>query len=1099
MRAGEPAVKCPRCLQSNPAGQRFCGECGGSLRGDAAESKLALPQSSPPRHLAEKILTSKSSIEGERKQVTVMFADIKGSLELLADKDAEESRNLLDAVLKRMMDAVHRFEGTVNQVMGDGIMAIFGAPLAHEDHAVRACYSALRMKRKIASYAERIRRTEGLSIQVRIGVNSGEVVVRSIGSDLQMVYSAVGQTTHLAARMEQIATPGSILITGETLRLAEGFVEVRPLGAVPVRGLAVPVETFELIGAGSVRSRLQAAAARGLTRFVSRAAEMALLCDALAGAGEGQGQVVALVGEAGVGKSRLVHEFIRSRDTRGWLILESNVVSYGRETPYLPVIEFLKSYFEIDARDDGQAIREKVTLRILMVDRLLQDVIPPVLDLLEALPEDHVFRALEPLQRRHLTVTGITRLLLAESRSQPIVVVFEDLHWNDSLTLGLLEGLITSLSDARILLLVSYRPEHHDEWKTRPRYRQLRVEPLLQDGLDELLHALLGTDKALAGLKKLLVARSGGNPFFVEEIVRALVEVGVLAGTRGDYRIARPISGFQVPATVQSVLASRIDRLPPDEKRLLQEAAVIGNNVSFELLQAISGLPEEQLRGCIANLQTAEFIYEIRLFPDLEYVFKHTLTHEVAYTGLLHERRREIHARIVGAMEKLYANRLTEQIERLAQHALLGELWTKALPYLRQAGAKTAERPAYREAFGIFEQALGVLKFLPESRETLQQAIDIRFDIRNVLQPLGDHDRISIYLREAERLAAKLDDPRRIGWIQSYLTDHFWLLGRTGEAAAAAERALAIARQLSELSLQVVTNLPLGLVYHTRGDYRRAMQYFEWNIARLKGEFLQQRFGLFVLPSSFSCSFQAWCHAELGEFAKGEAIGAEGVQIAEEANHSFSRGYAYLGMGVLHLRKGDLARAIFALERALAVGAFTDIPVGYAYVAFHLGYALTLSGRHVEGLPILEKVVALSESKGFVARHSLRLAYLGEAYLLAGRTGDAASATARSLALAQERDERGNQAYALRVLGQIELRRGQPVEAAARFQAALDLARELEMRPLMAHCHNGLAHSLESAGQPVAARSHRESAAALLESMGMRLWETPTEGRVAAH
>jgi class 3 adenylate cyclase/tetratricopeptide (TPR) repeat protein len=1089
---------CPACGTLSAAGQKFCGECGAVLGRASAGLKFASPENFTPKHLAEKILTSRSSLEGERKQVTVLFADVKGSLELLADRDPEDARKLLDAVLKRMMEAVHRYEGTVNQVMGDGIMAIFGAPVAHEDHAVRACYAALRMQRRIARYADRMRRTEGLSIQARVGANSGEVVVRSIGNDLHMEYSAVGQTTHLASRMEQIAAPGSILITADTLRLAEGYVHVRTLGGVAVKGLGAPVEVYEVIGAGPVRSRLQAAAARGLTRFVGRAAEMATLRESLDDAGAGQMQVVAVAGEAGVGKSRLLHEFIHSSHTRGWLVLESNSVSYGKATPYLPLIDFLKHYFKIEIKDDTRAIREKVTGKVLMLDDSLQEAISPIFDLLEALPEEHPFRSLEPMQRRQQTIRAVARLMLCESRIQPVIAVFEDLHWNDSLTLGLLKGLIANLVDARVLLLVSYRPEFNDEWKARPHYRQLRVEPLPRASVEELLHALLGADPKLARLNEFLIERTGGNPFFLEEIVRTLVETRVLAGERGNYRLEKPFSSVQVPATVQAVLASRIDRLPPDEKHLLQDAAVIGTDVPFALLREIAGLSEEELRQRLAILQSAEFIYETRLFPDLEYTFKHALTHEVAYAGLLHTRRREIHARVVKAIETLYVDRLTEQVERLAHHARHGELWAKALTYLRQAGAKAVERPANREAFVLFEQALEVLKHLPENRDTLEQAIDIRFDIRNALQPLGERGPILEYLREAEKLAVQLDDQRRLGWVHSYLTDHFWILGQTEKAAATGERALSIARQLSDLSIQVVTNLPLGLLYHTCGDYRRAMEYFQWNVDHLEGALLQERFGLFVLPSSFSRSFLAWAHAELGEFAEGAAIAEEGVRIAVTADHPFSSGYAHLGMGVLHLRQGDLSRAIFAFERALAMGAFADIPVGYAYVAYHLGYALTLAGRSAEGLPMLEKTVELAEAKGFVARHALRLAYLAEAYLLVGRTEDAANAAARALQFARRHNERANEAYALRVLGEVEARQGRAAEAQAQFHSALTLAQELGMRPLVAHSRWGLACALENSGQAEAAAPHRESAGAEFRSLDMRLWGQPLEAQRAA-
>ena len=365
--------------------------------GGAGRAPTPAPGFYIPAHLAEKILTSKSALEGERKQVTVLFADLKGSTELIRDLDPEEARRLLDPALQRMMDAVHRYEGTVNQVLGDGIMALFGAPVAHEDHAVRACYAALAMQAAMRRYAEEVRRSHGLEMQARVGLNSGEVVVRAIGNDLHMDYSAVGQTTHLAARMEQLATPGSIRLTAATLRLAEGLVQVNALGPFPVKGLAEPVEVFELVGASAIRRRLQASAARGLTRFVGRQQELTALQQALAQAGAGHGQVVALVGEAGVGKSRLVYEFVHSHHTPGWLVLESASVSYGKATPYFPVIDLLKRYSHVEERDDTRTIRAKVTGQVLTLDQALQDTVPALLALLDALPEDSPFlRSIHP-------------------------------------------------------------------------------------------------------------------------------------------------------------------------------------------------------------------------------------------------------------------------------------------------------------------------------------------------------------------------------------------------------------------------------------------------------------------------------------------------------------------------------------------------------------------------------------------------------------------------------------------------------------------------------------------------------------------------------
>src|SRR6516162_10347562 len=629
---------------------------------EPAATPAQAPLAYTPPYLAEQILTSRSALEGERKQVTVLFADLKGSTELIRDLDPEQARAILDPALHAMMEAVHRYEGTVNQVMGDGIMALFGAPLAHEDHAVRACYAALAMQDALHRYADEVRRTHGLPVQMRVGLNSGEVVVRAIGNDLHMDYSAVGLTTVLAARMEQLATPGSILLTAATLRLVEGLVQVTPLGPVPVKGVDEPVEVFELVGASAIRRRLQAAVARGLTRFVGRQTELAALYQAVERAGAGHGQVVAAVGEAGVGKSRLVYEVVHSHRTQGWLVLESASVSYGKATPYFPVLDLLKRYAQVEDCDDTRTVRARVTGQVLTLDAALQETVPALLALLDALPEDSPFLILDPPQRRRRTLDGLKRVLLRESQVQPLLLVFEDLHWIDTETQALLNRLVESLPTARLLLLVNYRPEYQHSWGSKTSYTQLRLDPLPPVSADELLQALLGNDASLTPLMPLLIARTEGNPFFLEESVRTLVETGVLVGEHGAYHLAQPLASLQVPASVQALLAARIDRLRPEDKRLLQTAAVIGHEVPLPLLQAIADTPDEALYRSLAQLQAAEFLYETSLFPELAYTFKHALTHEVAYGSLLQERRRALHAQIVEAIEQLSADRLTEQV-----------------------------------------------------------------------------------------------------------------------------------------------------------------------------------------------------------------------------------------------------------------------------------------------------------------------------------------------------------------------------------------------------------------------------------------------------
>ncbi|MFP6890670.1 MAG: adenylate/guanylate cyclase domain-containing protein [Nitrospinota bacterium] len=548
------ALICASCGTDLPPGSKFCLECGHRLAVPGAPSApepspYASPETYTPKYLAERILTSKTSLEGERKQVPVLFADLKGSMEMLGDRDSEEARALLDNVLTRMMEAVHRYEGTVNQVMGDGIMALFGAPLALEDHALRACYAALAIQSAMKTYAEEARREHGVTVQTRAGMNSGEVVVRTIGSDLRMDYTAVGQTVNLAARMEQIAPPGSIYLTADTLRFAEGFVQVDPLGPVPIKGMSETVEVFELKGAASGRTRFQATAAGGLTKFVGRRNELDDLQSALDKAGEGRGQIFATVAEAGVGKSRLYWEFIHSPRTKDWLIVESGSLSYSKASAYKPVIDLLKAYFAIEDTDDHRRIREKVTGKILTLDESLTPAIPPVLSLLEVPIEDDGWNNLDPAQRRQRMLEGVKGLMLREAKVQPLCLVFEDLHWIDTETQALLDSMVESLPGVRVLLLVNYRPEYENGWANKSYYTRLRLDPLSSEGSDELLAAILGGDSDLYPLKTLLIERTQGNPFYLEESVQTLVESGALAGGPGAYKLTEEVSKIEVPST----------------------------------------------------------------------------------------------------------------------------------------------------------------------------------------------------------------------------------------------------------------------------------------------------------------------------------------------------------------------------------------------------------------------------------------------------------------------------------------------------------------------------------------------------------------------
>ena len=1077
--------------------------------GDPASSSTPAPLPSPapasrqereplsytPQHLVEKILQSRADLEGERKQVTVLFADIKDSTELIKGLDPEVAQRLLDPALHHMMDAVHRFEGTVNQVLGDGIMALFGAPIAHEDHAMRACYAALAMQASMRDYTEAVRRAHGLEMRIRVGLNAGEVVVRTIRNDLHMDYSAVGETTHLAARMEQLATPGTIRLTAATVRLVEGLVQVTALGPVPVKGLVEPVEVFELLGVSGVRRRLQAAIARGLTRFVGRQPECGTVLQALARAKAGHGQVVAIVGEAGVGKSRLVYEVVQARHTQEWLVLESASVSYGKATPYFPVIELLKHYVHIEDSDDVRTMRAKVTGQVLTLDDALQDTIPAFLALLDVLPDDSPFLKLDPPQRRQRTLEALKRLLLHESQAQPLLLVFEDLHWIDAETQAFLDLLVDSLPTTRVLLLVNYRPEYQHGWGRKTSYTQLRLDPLPPASAAEVLQALLGDNRSLAPLKQLLIARTEGNPFFLEESVRTLVETQVLVGEPGAYRLAQALPTIQVPATVQAVLAARIDRLPPEDKRLLQTAAVIGHEVPLPLLQSIAELSEATLHRGLAHLQAAEFLYETRLFPEREFVFKHALTHEVAYGSLLQERRRVLHARIVEALEELYVDRLAEQVDRLAHHAVRGEVWDKAVTYCRQAGAKAAVRSAHHEAVACFEQALAALAQLPECQDTLAQAIDLRCDLHNALMPLDEQARIFAHLRTAEALAERLDDPQRLGRVASYLCMYFTTMGEHDRAIAMGQQALTLAMTSGAFDVQVTAQTYLGQAYHAVGDFRQALDVSRQVVALLTGELRYARLGRVAPPALSSRAFVAWCLTELGDFAEGISLAEDAVRLGETVEQPYSIAGALGPVGCLYRRQGVLQQAIPALERGLALCQSTNIPRFFPLTASILGAAYALAGRVAEALPLLDQMLERLASGSRVFQYAVVLTELSEALLLVDRVDEARALAERLLDLSRTHTGHGYQAHAYRLLGDIATHCDPPdiAQAEAHYHQALALAGEIGMRPLQAHCHLGLGTLYAKLGRPEQAQAALSVAIDLYRAMDMLFWQLRAE------
>jgi class 3 adenylate cyclase/tetratricopeptide (TPR) repeat protein len=1090
---GEPfGIRCPVCGSNLTAASKYCDNCGTSSAvigtGQTASPPLAASFFHTPSPLAKRIFTSEAALEGERKQVTALFSDMKGSTEYIADRDPEDARRLLDPVLERMMEAVDRYEGTVNQVMGDGIQALFGAPLAYEDHAIRACYAALRMQESIKKYAEEIRRTEGFPLQIRVGLNSGEVLVRSLGSELHMNYSAHGETVHLAARMEQMAIPGTVLISSRTYHLTEGYVVTQPLGPMLVKGLAAPVLTYELLGAVAV-SRLQALATRGLTRFVGRENEMDQLRQALDRAQAGHGQVLAIVGEPGVGKSRLINEFIHSGATNSWRVLEARAVSYGAATSYLPVTEFLKGYFQLATSDEPLAIREKVTSKLLSLDAALLPTLPALLTLLGLPPDDLQSSPSDPPQRRRRTLEAVKRLLFRESEEQPILVVLEDLHSIDPETQVLIDGIVDGLlPTARILLLVSCRPEYRHGWASRSYYTQARIDPLVPDMAGEMLNALVGTDIGLEPLKRFLIERTGGIPLFLEESVRALAETGDLNGHPAGYHATKSISELKIPETIEALLTSRIDRLAPLDKRLLQAAAVVGYQVPLSVLQAVGNLAPEPLREALKRLLASEFLYETSLFPDIEYTFKHALMHDAAYQMLSADRRRTLHKAAFTAGEKLYADLLSEKADWLAFHAFRAHAWDRAVIHLQAAAAREIARAANRVAVQHLENALVAIHNLPvEERATL--AIDLRIALRHALTPLGRVQQTLDYLRAAELLAIELNDRSRLGRVVCFTANCLVLQARYTEALETGERALNIAREIGDYRLELATNMYRARAMMSRGEYRRAIGTFEEIIRQLETKPLDDFHGLPVLPATFARSNLAACLAEVGAFEQAAAYASEAARRADAIAQPDSIMWGYWSIGSVALSRGASGEAIIVFDRLLDVCRTHDLDAYASRIMAALGRTMARIGQVKEGLVLLEKAVALDASAEPQITRSFALMALSEAFFLAGDFEKALTVGTEAVQRTRTHEERGAEAHACWLLATIHSARAIDLDAASEmFGTAIAIATELGLLPLLAHCQLGFGELQKRRGLLQEATELREHGQQLLDQLGMKPW-----------
>ena len=1054
-------LRCPSCGAGNTPGEKFCGECGAALAGapsagvqKASEAKPA----APGIRVRPEQSDSSAALEGERKTVTALFADIKGSTELEQDLDPEEARAIVDPALKLMIDAVQRYDGYVVQSTGDGIFALFGAPVAHEDHPQRALYSALRMQEELKKYSARLREAGNLPLEARVGVNTGEVVVRSITTgEGHTEYTPIGHTANLASRIQALAPTGSIAISENTLKFVEGYFELKPLGPTKVKGVSEPVNVYEVTGLGPIRTRLQRSAGRGYTKFVGRQREMDAMKAAAEQAKTGHGQIVAAMAEPGVGKSRLIFEF-KAVSPSGWMVLETFSVSQGKASAFLPVVDLLHGYFKITSDDEARARREKVAGKIVILDPTLGDALPYLYALLGIVEEPDPLTQMDAQVRKRRTLDAIKRVLLRESLNQPLMVIFEDLHWIDEETQAFLNLLADSIGTAKILLLVNYRPEYSHQWNSKTYYTQLRLDPLGKESAGEMLKSLLGDSAELAPLKRLIIEKTEGNPFFMEETVEVLLDDGALV-RNGSIKLIKPLAELKIPPTVQAILASRIDRLPPDEKDLLQTLAVIGKEFAFGLLRSVVAKSEDELNRLVHDLQVAEFIYEQPAAGDIEYSFKHALTQEVAYNSILSERRKMLHERAARAIESLYLSSLDDHLADLVRHYCRSENVAKAVEYLCRAGEQAAQRAAYSEAEAYLDAGLERVRTLPESPGRSRAELRIQIGKGQLIQAttgLTAPGAILSFNRARELCKLIGDDAQLFLMLDGLRWSSLFRLDLE-EARLLAEEQIALAGPVNS----ALASGALGEVLLWLGDYAAARRCLEPLVSPgfgdLRGPALQN---LVVGRSILASVLLMLGFGDQAIKRREETLAwVRGLGLPDPTATAFNIASRFDQW--CRSPQSALEHSRICIETSMEHGLAREVWMA----TIIKGWALSYQGQVEEGIAEMRGGIEAAKSTGVVIP-TWCLFPLAEEYLRAGRSSEAGELVDQMLERVQSTGNREDEADVYRLKGELSMMRDAPDKLAAEkwFRAAIEVARRQSAKLYELRATMSLARLLRDTG-----------------------------------
>jgi predicted ATPase/class 3 adenylate cyclase len=1090
-------ITCPECRTTNRSESKFCDECGCNL-GKLKEAPFidhSKPQSYTPKFLVEKILTTRGSIEGERKLVTVLFADVASYTAMAEKLDPEEVHQIMDGCFKILMREIHKYEGTINQFTGDGIMAIFGAPVAHEDHAQRACYASLAIQEALSDYAERLNKEDRIGFKMRFGLNSGPVVVGSIGDDLRMDYTAIGDTTNLAARMEREARPGSILVSKNLYTITKDFFEFEPVGQLKIKGKEKPQEAYELIKAGKEKTRFKASAARGLTKFVGRKNSMPALKEPYDRVLAGSGQIVGIVGEAGVGKSRLLMELINQLPKAAYSYLEGRCLCYGESIIYMPILEMLKSYFEIKEKDKNSIINSKIKEKIETLDEKLVSGIPPIQALLTQEAEDESYSALDPRRKREKTFESLRDLFITESQNRPLMLVIEDVHWIDKSSEEFLDYLIGWIAKTRIMIVILYRPEYGHPWGSKSYYTKIGLTQLRTASSTQMVQALLEDGQVATELQQLILAKSGGNPLFMEEFTSCLFESGAIIKKGRQFVLTAKASDIQVPDTIQGVIAARMDMLDDSLKRTMQVASVIGREFTFRILHAIAGFREE-IKSYLLNLQGLEFIYEKSLFPELEYIFKHTLAQEVAYNSLLKRRRKEIHRKIGEAIEELYAERLEELYEILAYHySRSGEL-QKAYQYLKLSGKKATKNFSNWEAFRYYKQAIKLLRKIPETEEKKREKIKVINSMFTSMTQLGFPEGSIHILHEGEKIVKELGDERNLASFYAIIGTYYTYQGDYYQGIKYSEKSFQAAKKIQDVKLMVSNAQSLCASYLMAGENQKLVDLAPSVIEVLektekKSEFFSGGFNSY----SMICGQLGISYAFLGNFKEAEAIGKRCLNFTIKINHLPSLGWIETACGYFFAIKGEGKNAIQYFEnsiRHLNEGQVVSL-LGLPWCG--LGWGYHLLGENLAARKHVEKGLDIQFGTGIPIYLSLIHLILGMIHFDLGDLNNAQTYAQRALEFAQQNNEKYFEAASLIWLGRI-LKKANPSridKAKECIFEGITICDDLRIKPFYSMGHLFLGELYSGADQREKAVESLNKAEGIFQEIGMGYWLTKTQ------